>query len=168
MQDKALDEARALEAEGLDEEALSLVNSVLAGNEDFMEAYLERAKIHLNRNTYDLAARDYREAISCSASSVEAHYGLGLACEKWAERLEASGNSARAYEKFREAVLEYKKTLWYSHGHAPAYYGLGCAYSRLGMREDARYYFKRAIENAEHNSDLARRARYNMQLLGEY
>lgn len=167
-QDDALDEARALEAKGLDEEALLIVSSLIVDNDEFVEAYLERAKIYLNRNMFDLAARDYREAISCSASSVEAHYGLGITCEKWAERLEASGDSPRAYEKFREAILEYKKTLWYSRGYAPAYYGLGCAYSRLGMREDALYYFKRAMESAERGSDLARRARHNVQLLGGY
>jgi hypothetical protein len=167
-QDDALDEARALEAKGLDEEALLIVSSLIVDNDEFVEAYLERAKIYLNRNMFDLAARDYREAISCSANSVEAHYGLGITCEKWAERLEASGDSPRAYEKFREAILEYKKTLWYSRGYAPAYYGLGCAYSRLGMREDALYYFKRAMESAKRGSDLARRARHNVQLLGGY
>jgi len=167
-QDTALEEAKALEAEGSHEEALLIVSSLIADNDEFMEAYLERAKIYLNRNMYDLAARDYREAISCSANNIEAHYGLGTICEKWAERLEASGDAGRASEKFREAIVEYKKALWQSRGYAPAYYGLGCAYSRLGMREDARYYFKRAMDSAARGSDLARRARYNMQLLGEY
>jgi len=167
-QDAALEEARALEAEGSHEEALLIVSSLIADNDEFMEAYLERAKMYLNRNRYDLAARDYREAISCSADNIEAHYGLGTTCEKWAERMEASGDAGRAFEKFREAIVEYKKALWQSRGYAPAYYGLGCAYSRLGMQEDARYYFKRAMDSAARGSDLERRARYNMQLLGEY
>jgi tetratricopeptide (TPR) repeat protein len=168
QQDDALIEARALAADESEDEALLMLRGLIAENDEFMEAYLERAKIYLNKNMYEAAARDFREAISCDADNMEAHYELGITCEKWAEKLEASGDAARAFEKFREAIVEYKKTLWLSRGYPPAYYGLGCAYARLGMREDARYYFKRAIGSAKPGSDLARRARYNVQLLGGY
>ncbi len=166
--DDAIEEAIELREEGRDEDALLFLNGLIADNDDFMQAYLERAKIYLSRGMYDLAARDFREAISCRASSVEAHYNLGITREKWAEKLEASGDGARAYEEFHEAILEYKRSIWYGPGYAPAYYGLGCAYSRMGMRDDARHYFQRAVENAEHDSDVGRRAKYNMLLLGGY
>jgi hypothetical protein len=38
----------------------------------------------------------------------------------------------------------------------------------MNLREDAVYYFKKAINTAGEGSDLARRARYNIQLLGGY
>lgn len=164
----ALEEAGDLRREGRDEDALLFLNGLIADDDESAEAYLERAKIYLSKGVYDLAERDCREAISCRESSVEAHYNLGIACEKRAERLEATGDGARAYEKFREAIVEYKRSIWYDRGYAPAYYGLGCACSRMGMRDDARHYFQKAIENAERDSDMARRARYNMLLLGGY
>lgn len=164
----AIEEARELRQEGRDEDALLLLNYLIADDDNFMEAYLERAKAYLSRNAYDLAARDFREAISCRADNAEAHYNLGIAYEKWAEKLEASGEAARAGEAFQKAILEYKMSIWCDPAYAPGYYGLGCAYSRMGMREDARHYFQRAVESAEHGSDVARRARYNMLLLGGY
>jgi tetratricopeptide (TPR) repeat protein len=168
IRDDAIEEARTLAAEGRDEDALLLLNGLILENDEFMAAYLERAKIYLHKGVYDLAVVDFREAISCRAGNVEAHYNLGIAYEKWAEKLEAAGGGPRAYEKFREAIGEYKKAVWYDPGYAPAYYGLGCACSRMGMRDDARHYFQKAIETSERDSGIARRARYNLLLLGGY
>ncbi|MEJ2745466.1 MAG: tetratricopeptide repeat protein [bacterium] len=147
-----IEEAKWLAADGMVEDALLLLNGLILDNDNFMEAYLERAKLYLNKGMYDLAEKDFREAISCRASSVEAHYNLGIAYEKWAEKIEATGDGARAHEKFREAIREYKKAVWHDHGYAPAYYGLGCVCSRLGMRDDARLYFQKSLENANRDS----------------
>ncbi|MCX6356636.1 MAG: tetratricopeptide repeat protein [Candidatus Aureabacteria bacterium] len=165
--EEGLQEARTLAAGGKTEDALLLVSGLIDGNPEHPDAYLERAVIYLRQKQYDRAAEDYRRVISCRGSDMEAYYGLGTVCEQWAETLFSRGKEKEAYDRYRDAIAAYKEVLWRAPGYAPAFYSLGCVYSRLGKTQDAAYYFKKTVETADAESDIARRARYNISLMGE-
>ena len=99
---------------------------------------------------------------------MEPNGGVVTPREKGAEKWGAGGGGGGASEKYRDAALEYKAVLWRRPDYPPACYSLGCVYARMGKKDDALYYFRKTLERAEKDSDLARRARYNMKLLGEY
>lgn len=160
--------AKKVRESGQEARALMLLDDALKLNPELREAYVDRAAIYLDMEKYDSAADDYRKAITLGESGVHTRYGLGTAYEKQAEKMTSQGNREKAAELYRDAVEEYKEVLWQDHKYAPAYYSLGCAYSRLDRREDALHYFRKAVDTADRGSDLARKARYNLRLLGGY
>ena len=164
----ALQKAKELRAQGRDGEALMILEDALEYNPENAVAYLERAELFLSKKQYDYAANDYRAAIYHGETGGKVHYGLGTAYEKQAEKLESTGTKKDAMDKYRDAVAEYKEALWQDHDYALAYYSLGCVYSRMGMREDAIYYFKKTLRTASRGSEVINRARYNIRLLGGY
>lgn len=168
--DEALRQVRAREGAGDDRDAESLraLDRLIGSNPEYAEAYLERAKIYLRQKLYERAVEDYRKVLSCGGDEVEGHYGLGTVYGKWGEQLSSVKRADMASEKYRDAIAAYKEVLWRCPGYAPACYSLGCTYARLGQREDAAFYFQKTVEHAGRDSDLSRRARYNISLMGGY
>lgn len=163
-----LADARKLNEDGDPEGAISVLGALLDRTPDLAEAWGARAAILLARQEYARAVDDYRKALAIGGGDIETHYGLGTALEKWAEKTEAEGDARGAGEKYRDAALEYKAVLWRRPEYPPACYSLGCVYARMGKKDDALYYFRKTLERVEKDSDMARRTRYNMKLMGEY
>lgn len=168
LADSLLADARKLDAAGDRDGALAVLGALLDRAPDSAEARAARAKILLARGEYARAAADYRRAVALGDDGLEAHYGLGTALEKWAEKSEADEDAAGAAERYRDAALEYKAVLWRRPDYPPACYSLGCVYARMGKKDDALYYFRKALGRVEKGSDLERRVRYAMKLMGEY
>lgn len=164
----AIERARALIAMGKADAALDLLRSAQASQPERADICRERARLYLSRGMYEPAAEDFGKLIAFGEADIDSYYGLGTACEKWAEKLESSGKAKEASEKYRDAIAAFKQVVWRQHAYAPAYYSLGCVYARLSRRDDAIYYFRKAVETSGAGSDLARRAAYNIQLLGGY
>ena len=163
-----LGDARSLAEKGDTGGAIVVLGALLEQAPDFAEAWGARAKFLLANQEYARAVEDYRKAVAIEGGDIESHYGMGTALEKWAEKIEAEEGGGGASEKYRDAALEYKAVLWRRPDYPPACYSLGCVYARMGKKDDALYYFRKTLERVEKDSDLARRARYNMKLLGEY
>ena len=168
LSEMLLGDAGSLAEKGDTGGAIAVLGALLEKAPDFAEAWGARAKLLLAKQEYARAVEDYRKALAIEGGDIESHYGMGTALEKWAEKIEAEGGGGGASEKYRDAALEYKAVLWRRPDYPPACYSLGCVYARMGKKDDALYYFRKTLERAEKDSDLARRARYNMKLLGEY
>jgi len=153
--------------EGGEHTVHGFLDRLIAENRGSVAAYRERARLRLAQEMYALAADDYRRVIEMEGEEIDSLYGLGTACEKLAEKLDAAGKRDEASERFRDAAAAYKKVIWRDPRYAPAYYSLGCVYARMGMRADAVHYFRKARAIAGEDTEIARRARYNIGLLGE-
>lgn len=162
-----LGDARDLAEVGDRDGALAVLTALLARVPDSAEALRTRAGLRLAQGEYGAAVDDYRRAVAIGGGDLEAHYGLGTSLEKWAEKLEAEGAGNKAAEKYRDAAIEYKTVLWARPDYPPACYSLGCVYARMDKRDDALHYFRKTLERVEKDSELARRVRYNMKLMGE-
>ncbi len=166
--DTSLRLARVLARAGREKEALRILNTIAGKSPGRADIYLERAELYMKENSYKLAAEDYNRVITLGGGNTKLYYSLGTAYEREAEKLESEGKKEEAFEKYRDAIAEYKRVLWQEHDHLQAYYSLGCVYTRLGRRDDAIYYFRKTLARAGNNSDLARRSRYNIRVLGGY
>jgi len=142
--------------------------SRMVSGSDGSDIARQRARILLSQGMYESAAEDFWKIIATGGGDLDSYYSLGTAYEKWAESLDAAGKEKEASERYRDAIAAFKQAIWLNHAYAPAYYSMGCIYARLKMRDDALHYFRKAIENSEAGSDLARRAAHNVQLLGGY
>jgi tetratricopeptide (TPR) repeat protein len=163
-----LGDARALAERGDCDGAIAVLTALLERAPDSSEAWRARGGLLLAEGEYRRAVGDYRRAIAAGGGDIDSRYGLGTALEKWAETLDAEGAGEEAAERYRAAAAEYKAVLWKRPDYPPACYSLGCVCARMHKRDDAVHYFRKTLEQAENDSELARCARYNMKLLGEY
>ena len=163
-----LGDARALAEHGDGDGAIAVLTALLERAPESFEAWRLRGGLLLAKGDYRRAVGDYRRAIAAGGGDIDSRYGLGTALEKWAETLDAEGAGEAAAERYRAAAAEYKAVLWKRPDYPPACYSLGCVCARLHNRDDAAHYFRKTLEQAEDDSELARRARYIMKLLGEY
>ncbi|MDD5557781.1 MAG: tetratricopeptide repeat protein [bacterium] len=161
-------EAVSFLAHGDEGGAAAILSALLEQHPGHAAAHRERAGIRLRMGEYAAAAEDFRRAAGHGPADVDLQYGLGTACEREGERLQSAGREREAHERYRDAAEAFKQVLWLEPGYAPALYSIGCVYARLGKRDDAVHYFRRAAEGAGEGSDLERRARYNLRLLGDY
>lgn len=133
-----------------------------------IRAQREAASALMEQGLYEKAVEEYRRILIFKKNDREARCSLGTVYEKWAEKFERERNFTEAWNKYRDAVVEYKKALWSDPSYSPAYYGLGCVYARMGMRDDAVHYFKKVLEISAEGSELSSRARHNLRLMGVY
>jgi tetratricopeptide (TPR) repeat protein len=111
--------------------ALEALDRALAVREDFLEARLARARVHMRMGNYPGAEPDLRRVLQMDPDNWVALFNLGFL-------LYRSGNYEEAIERLQQVIR-----LRPDHPDAPYY--LGMAYMRLGDEDGARGAFEQAI-----------------------
>jgi tetratricopeptide (TPR) repeat protein len=88
------------------------------------------------------AIAEYRESIRLKPNDATTHFNLG--------------NALQAQRKLAEAVAEFGTVVRIKPDYAEAYYQLGLGLAKLGTRTEAAAAFRRARDNAQRGSKLAR------------
>jgi tetratricopeptide (TPR) repeat protein len=96
--DSLLAQARTLYKNGSDDEAMTILRRVLAGEPMSAESYLILGKIHLRRGDIDQAMSSFKTAIFWDNRLVDAHVSLGKIFLEKGDCLQAKTYSASAIE----------------------------------------------------------------------
>ncbi|MDP8247817.1 MAG: hypothetical protein P9M00_06745 [Candidatus Tritonobacter lacicola] len=146
--------------------ALAELREAVFLEEGYVEAYIALGEIYEAVGEDNIAGEAYRSALGVDDDAAAAHCGIGNILIREGARLERDSKLMEAWAKYQNAVLEYKRATWVDIGYAPAYYGIGVAYSRLGRHSDAAYYWNKTIEAAEEGSEHGRSAASNLAVTG--
>lgn len=147
-------------------EALAELREAVFLEYGYVEAYIALGEIYEAVGEDNIAGEAYRAALDVDDDTAAAHCGIGNILIREGTRLERESKLMEAWAQYQNAVLEYKRATWVDIGYAPAYYGIGVAYSRLGRHSDAAYYWNKTIEAAGDDSEHGRRAAGNLSVTG--
>ncbi|MCX7793711.1 MAG: tetratricopeptide repeat protein [Thermodesulfovibrionales bacterium] len=114
------------------EEALRLLNEVIARNEEYFWAWFYRGLVLEEKQDFLNAAKAYKKALSINPLFAQAHNNLGY-CYK-------------EMHYYSWAVEEYLKAIELIPDNAGYYYNLGNAYTHLEKIEEAFNAYKKAVE----------------------
>ncbi|MGC4072209.1 MAG: tetratricopeptide repeat protein [Nibricoccus sp.] len=149
---------------GRPEEAISILQRVIAIKPDLHDAYYNLGKILAAQNDFSGAIAQFTRAIEIKPSSVDAHYNLGNALLADRRPADAAdhfrqalvmdpaaidarnnlGNALVASGHLDEAIREYRVVLEKSPGQPRALLNLGRALSMLGHADEGFRYFEQA------------------------
>jgi tetratricopeptide (TPR) repeat protein len=166
LQRQALDRATAAKNAGQLDEALRLLQEILAENPTIAPAYLGIGDIHMARQDYGKAEPAYRRAARLSPRNFEAQYGHGLALHMLNRYEEAVRSLHRALtirpesvganlsmattylsmQDARSALLFAQKAVELDPGNGAARTNLGVIYELLGRNEESIDQFITAME----------------------
>ena len=133
---------------------------------DYIEAFIALGEIYETVGQDGIAIEAYRSSLRIDDDAPDAHCAIGNILVREGMTLERESRLMEAWSKYQNAVMEYKRATWVNIGCAPAYYGIGVAYSRLGRHSDAAYYWKKTIEAAGKESEHGKRAAANLAVTG--
>ncbi|HEX5394619.1 MAG TPA: CheR family methyltransferase [Rhodocyclaceae bacterium] len=127
-----LETVRILVREKRFDEALTIIESLLAANDADSAALLLKAHILINRKDFSTAASAAKQALEADAWSVDAFLLLGLAA-KWQEQAE-------------EAITWFRKAAYASQTCWPAHYYLGDLYRLRGDMDAAKRAYRVVLQ----------------------
>jgi Flp pilus assembly protein TadD len=96
--DTLLAQARTFYKNGQDEEAMSTIRRILAGEPMSAESYLILGKIHLRQGDLDQAVSSFKTAIFWDNRLIDAHVNLGKIYVEKGDCLQAKNFAASAIE----------------------------------------------------------------------
>ncbi len=121
-------------------------------------AHFELANVLLRLNKIDRAADEYREAVRMDPTNGKAHYQLGQTLLRLGKREEATAVLAKSKGLIKmnqdESLLLDKLTV--SPHNAKLEFELASLYSKLGMYDRARNWFRSTLEDNPNYPDAAR------------
>ncbi|MBW4695362.1 MAG: tetratricopeptide repeat protein [Lyngbya sp. HA4199-MV5] len=128
----AFTEGEAKRGQGKTQEALEILNRILAKNPSNRFAYLSRGFIYRDQKRYQDAEAEFRKVIKLDSDNVLAYNNIGSALFN--------------QEKFDEAITYYKKAISLEPKFAITYYNLSLALKANKKFDEAITYCKTAID----------------------
>lgn len=132
LSEVALDNARALEGQGMQEEALLEFERAISINPELAPAWVGSAAIYHERGDFGEAERRFRKATEIDDKSFEAWSGHGLALQM--------------LSRLSEAVISYLRALEIRPDDFEANKNLALAYLQMGEPGEGLVYARRAVQ----------------------
>jgi Flp pilus assembly protein TadD len=140
-----LQQVRALEAEGRNQEAVALLNGLSTDADSDVQLALGTNLVQLGR--FSDAETPLRKALALYPDKVPAHYLLGVALFLQAEGASGSdlGVPEAARAKYRESAAHLRRATQLKPSHGLAHMSLGRALAVLGQRAEALQELRAAV-----------------------
>lgn len=118
--------------EGKLDDAIALFKEAIDQSPDDVSLYILLGSTYLKKDLYDAAISLFKQAVEINPLSSLTHYHLGVAY--------------REKKEYEKAVVEFKQAVAAQEDYKEAYYIMGMTFMDLGLTDDAKYAFQKALD----------------------
>jgi chemotaxis protein methyltransferase CheR len=133
------DRAYELFVAGRSDEALRMVETQIESKSEDAWVHLLAGKIYADRGLYEQAIERLKQSIQLEPLLTEAHYLLGVVCQR--------------SEQISKAIDEFKRAIYIDRDCALSHFGLACVYHSKGLMDDAAREYANTVKILERFQD---------------